>query len=81
MNPDHSDFEGIQRAAQARQLGAALYNEAVAISPQTVSAVAAVVNRMEALHDDFLMMVVEEFARAMVADLSLIHISEPTRPY
>ena len=75
MNPDHSDFEGIQRAAQARQLGAALYNEAVAISAQTVSAVAAVVNRMEALHDDFLMMVAEEFARAMVADKADDHLA------
>ena len=75
MNPNQSDFEGIQRAAQARQLGAALYTEAVAISAQTVSAVAAVVNRMEALHDDFLMMVVEEFARAMVADKADDHLA------
>ena len=50
-------------------------NEAAAISAQTVRAVAAVVNRMEALHDDFLMMVAEEFARAMVADKADDHLA------
>ena len=75
MTSNQSDFEGIQRAAQARHLGASLYNEAVAISAQTVGAVAAVLNRMEALHDDYLMMVAEEFARAMVADKADDHLT------
>ena len=75
MNPNHSDFEAIQRAAQARHLGAALYTEAAAISAQTVRAVAAVVNRMEALHDDYLTMVAAEFARAMVADKADDHLA------
>ena len=75
MNPNHSDFDRIQRAARARHLGAALYSEAAAISAQTVDAVAAVVNRMEALHDDYLILVAEEFARAMVADKADDHLA------
>ena len=75
MTSNQSDFEAIQRAAQALHLGAAFYNEAAAISPQTVSAVAAVVNRMEALHDDYLILVAEEFARAMVADKADDHLA------
>ncbi len=75
MTSNHSDFEAIQRASQARHLGASLYNEAAAISPDTVGAVAAVVNRMEALHDDYLMMVAEEFARAMVANKAEDHLA------
>ncbi len=75
MTSNHSDFEVIQRASHARHLGASLYNEAAAISPQTVGAVAAVVNRMEALHDDHLTLVAEEFARAMVADKADDHLA------
>ena len=80
MNPNQSDFEEIQRAAQARHLGAALYSEAAAISAQTVGAVAAVVNRMEALHDDYLILVAEEFARAMVADKADDHLANLRHP-
>ena len=76
MNPNHSDFETIQRAAQARHLGAALYNEAAASSAHTVSAVAAGGNRMEARHDDYLMMVAEEFARDRVADKADEHLAK-----
>jgi hypothetical protein len=75
MTTNHSDFEATQRASQARHLGAALYNEAVAISPVTVVAVAAVVNRMEALHDDYLILAAEESARAMVADKAEDHLA------
>ncbi len=75
MTSNHSDFDRIQRTTQARHLGAALCNETAAISSQTVGAVAAVVNRMEALHDDYLTMVAEEFARAMVADKADDHLA------
>ena len=36
---------------------------------------AAVVNRMEALHDDYLTMVAEEFARAMVVNKADDHLA------
>ena len=70
----NTDFGTIQRDSQARRLGFALYRQAAAISQETVDAVAAVVNRMEALHDDNLDLVAEEFARAMVADRSDDHL-------
>jgi len=40
-----------------------------------VGAVAAVVNRMGALHDDYLILVAGEFARAMVADKADHHLA------
>ncbi len=75
MSLNHSDLEGMQRETQARRIGFALYTQAAAISPETVEAVAAVVNRMEALHDDYLILVAEEFARAMVADKADDHLA------
>lgn len=73
MSLKHS-FEDIQRDSQARRIGFALYTQAAAISQETVDAVAAVVNRMEALHENYLDLVAEEFARAMVADRADDHL-------
>lgn len=74
MSLNHSDLEAIQRDGQARRLGFALYTQAAAISPETVDAVAAVVNRMEVLHDPSLDLVAAEFARAMVSERADDHL-------
>ena len=71
---NHPEFEEIQRANLIRKLGAALYSQAAEISDGSVDAVAAVINRMESLHDADLDAVASEFARAVVAGRADDHL-------
>ena len=58
----------------ARRIGASLYREPSAISAETVDALAAVMVRLEALHDPELELLVEEFGRASVTDMAETHL-------
>ena len=59
----------------ARRVGAALYAQAAAISSSTVAAVAAVLTRMESLHDSELQAVSAEFAQALMKDRGSDHLA------
>lgn len=64
------EFETLQREELARRIGAVLYRESSVISAETVDALAAVMARLESLHDDDLDLLVEEFGRASVTDMA-----------
>ena len=52
-----------------------MYAQAAAISTSTVAAVAAVLSRMESLHDADFDAVSEEFARALMKDHASDHLA------
>ena len=75
MALNHPGLEEIQREGLARRLGATLYAQAAALSTSTVSAVAAVLARMESLHDADFEAISEEFARALMKDRASDHLA------
>lgn len=68
-----TDLDQIQREAQLRRIGRDLHDQASAISPQTVDAVAAVVGRLAAA-TDYGDVVDEGFGQAMKTDASVRHL-------
>ncbi len=68
------EFETLQRDELARRIGALLYREASVISAETVDAVAAVMVRLESLHDTLLDLLAEEFGRASMTEMAEAHL-------
>ena len=68
------EFETLQREELARRLGALLYRESMVISDETVEALAAVMVRLETLHDPYLDLIVDEFGKASVTELAETHL-------
>ena len=68
------EFGTLQRDQLARRIGALLYRESSVISTETVDAVAAVMVRLEALHDPEVELLVEEFSRASVTEMAETHL-------
>ena len=69
-----ASFEAVQLAAEARALGAELYQHAAAISPETVEAVASVLAATENQSRGHLPSeVAAEYARQMLAEAALRH--------
>lgn len=69
-----AEFEAVQLAAEARALGAELYQQAAAISPETVEAVASVLAATENQSRARLPReLAAEYARQMMADSALRH--------
>ncbi len=68
------DLEDVQRAAQLRRLGRDLYDQAAAVSVDTVESVAAVVSRLAA-STDYGELVSEGFSEAMMSDAAIKHLS------
>ena len=74
------EFETLQREQLARRIGALLYRESSVISAETVDALAAVMVRLESLHDPEVELLVEEFGRATVTDRAETHLLGLTNP-
>jgi hypothetical protein len=69
-----SDFEATQREAEARALGAELFQHASRISPATVDAIAAVLASVHHNSQGRLPAeVAQEFARQMMTEAALRH--------
>ena len=67
------DLEDIQRAAQLRRIGRDLYDQASAISPSTVEAMAAVAARLAGT-TDYGRLLAEGFGEAMVSEAVVRHL-------
>lgn len=73
-----SEFEVAQREAEARALGAEMYQAASRISPESVDAVAAVLANLDHTSRGRLPhQVAREFARQMMAEAALRHRELP----
>lgn len=73
------EFETLQRDELARRIGALLYRESSVISAETVDALAAVMVRLESMHDPQLDLLVEEFGRALVTGIAEDHLLRLTK--
>ena len=69
------DLENVQREVQLRRLGRDLHDQALAISVETVEAIAAVVSRLAAT-SDYGELVSEGFGEAIMTGAAVSHLTD-----